>query len=263
MIRKMTMHQVDAFAEVVFEGNPAAVIITDKALDDELMLQIAIENNLSETAYIVPMSDSSYDLRWFTPGGEVDLCGHATLASAYVLDKHSKSLGPFVFHTLSGDLIVNKVDVNKYLMDFPSDHAVEVDLNMDIIDALGQEPSEIYKGKDDFMVVFSRQSEVLNCKPNFSKIKKLQKRGLIITSEGMDYDFVSRCFYPAYGIDEDPVTGSAHTLLTPYWAMRLKKNVLFAKQISKRGGELKCIYKGERTALIGNAVSYMIAEISV
>lgn len=257
------MYQVDAFAEKLFEGNPAAVCVMDEWLPDATMQAIAMENNLAETAFLVSRNLGEYDLRWFTPGDEVDLCGHATLASAHTLYQHYGYEGKqIVFHTRSGELIVSLVDEGRYLMDFPADHGKEVADWSLIEKAVGTDILECYKGKDDYMAVVRDQETLEALQPDYRAIMALDARGLLITTEGSDHDFVSRCFFPVVAVDEDPVTGSAHTLLTPYWAHRLKKNRLQARQLSTRGGNIECIYKGDRVALLGSAITYMKAEIN-
>ena len=255
------MYQVDAFAEKVFQGNPAAVIVSENPLDDNLMLSIAQENNLSETAYVIPQPDGSYGLRWYTPGGEVDLCGHATLASAHVLSQELKLAGPYRFQTRSG-LLIAQPSNEAYIMDFPGDFPTICETSL-LDGILDQSIKKVLEGKDDYLVILENEDAVANCKPDFRAMLSLSKRGVIISAVGKEHDIVSRCFYPAYAIDEDPVTGSAHTVLTSYWTMELKKNIIQARQISKRGGNLTCIFKGERVALMGKAVTYMKAEITV
>ena len=251
--------QVDAFASSTFTGNPAAVVPLNEFLTDQKMQEIAAENNLSETAFFVKKeAPNSYDLRWFTPNGEVRLCGHATLATAFVINYLSPINSPINFNTKSGILQVEKVD-DRYVLDFPSDRgapASEQDIKV-----LDQNLIlDIIEGKDDLMIVTDEES-LKKFNPDSELIAKLKFRGLILTSRSEDYDFISRCFYPKYNIPEDPVTGSAHTLLTPYWAMQLKKNKMIAKQISKRGGIITCVYKGSRVSLIGEACLYMKGQI--
>lgn len=254
------IYQVDAFAEKLFEGNPAAVIPLEKWISDTLMQKIAAENNLAETAFFVPKGDD-FEIRWCTPVVEVDLCGHATLASAHVLFEHlNYDKEEIVFHSKSGELKIRKQGGN-YVMNFPSDK-VEVALNRkEIKAALGQDPVAIFKGSDDFMAVFENQESIQNLNPNFERTALLPSRGLIATAPGNDVDFVSRFFAPQSGVDEDPVTGSAHTLLAPYWAQQLNKNHLRALQLSQRKGLVDCHYLGDRVELSGNAVTYMIGEI--
>lgn len=256
------MYQVDAFADRVFEGNPAAVMVLDKELDDDLMQSIAIENNLSETAYTVPNQDGTYNLRWFTPGGEVDLCGHATLATAHVIfSAYEVDRDKLTFHTRSGALEVEKSE-GGYWMDFPTDVVKEVQ-KPELKKLLGRDDVTIFEGRDDYLIELPTEKDVASLAIDTSALAQVCHRGLIVTSRGDEYDFVSRCYYPLLGIDEDPVTGSAHTTLTPYWTVRLRKNVMDARQISARGGNVRCVFKGNRTSLRGNAVTYMKATISV
>jgi len=256
----LKMFQIDAFSNRIFGGNPAAVIPLDDWLDDEIMLNIAEENNLSETAFLVKRSQNQYDLRWFTPNKEVDLCGHATLASAHYLFESNSATKEIEFSTRSGILTVEALGHNAYLMEFPSDNPTKIDNTQEILDCLNIQ-GEVYEGKDDYIVVLQSQKEVEDCQPDFYAMKQLPKRGIIITAQSDSCHVVSRCFYPKYGIDEDPVTGSAHTLITPYWAIQLKRNQLNCKQLSKREGSLKCIYKGKKTTIIGSATTYLAGII--
>jgi len=259
---QLPIYQVDAFANRAFEGNPAAVIPLKEWLSDELMQQIAIENNLSETAYFIER-EGHFDLRWFTPGFEVDLCGHATLATAHTIFEHlDYQKSAIHFHTKSGELIVKKV-ANGYQMDFPADFIKAVDCPDVLAEGLGFEPTHCYKGKDDYVVIVATEAELISLDLDFRQIAKLDSRGLIVTAPSEKYDFVSRCFFPQAGIDEDPVTGSAHTALTPYWANRLNKTSLSAKQISARGGEVLCELQGERVLLSGNAVTFLKGAINL
>ncbi len=259
----LTLYQVDAFTDELFKGNPAAVCPLQDWLSDQLMQEIASENNLSETAFFVPQGDD-FHLRWFTPAKEVRLCGHATLAAAHVLYNHlGYQEGRIAFHTLSGRLEVRRSG-DAYNMDFPTDKLNRVENPSGLFkEILGLAPQELWKGTDDYLAVFDHYDEVVGLYPDFLKMKTLDSRGLIVTAPGKDTDFVSRGFFPAYGIDEDPVTGSAHTLLTPYWAKRLDKKELTALQASKRTGRLHCTYKGDRIKIIGDAVTYMIGTIWV
>ncbi|MDA0230199.1 MAG: PhzF family phenazine biosynthesis protein [Proteobacteria bacterium] len=259
---KITMYQVDAFADAVFKGNPAAVCPLDAWLDDDLLQAIAGENNLSETAYLVAKGDA-YELRWFTPVAEVDLCGHATLASAHVVFEHiERDAGAVNFDTRSGRLSVARGAGGLLAMDFPSQPGSKLAVSEDIIQALGAEPSFLYGGAD-FMAVFERQCQIAAIAPDFNALKRLERRGVIITAAGDDVDFVSRFFAPKHDIPEDPVTGSAHCMLTPYWAGRLGKTEMRARQISARGGDLTCVLNGERVGISGRASEYMKAEITV
>ncbi len=259
---KLPIYQVDAFTDSLFKGNPAAVIVSDLELDAALMQAITAENNLSDTAF-VRIADGEYSIRWFTPKTEVDLCGHATLASAHVLFNHLDYAGNKIsFASKSGDLFVEK-ECELFLLDFPADAVKPVDYGELISKSLGQCPEELYRGRDDFLAVFKNEKTIAEFVPDMLLLSQLQSRGLIVTAPGDDYDFVSRFFAPQLGIPEDPVTGSAHTVLTPYWSTRLGKSELTAKQISLRGGELLCRNLGDRIEIGGKAVTYMIGEISV
>lgn len=256
----MKIYQVDAFSSSLFGGNPAAVCPLKSWLSAETMQKIAAENNLAETAFFVP-NGHAYDLRWFTPAIEVDLCGHATLASAHVLFHHLGYSGKSIyFNTRSGELKVSSLD-DSYTMNFPSDIATEVETPQEIIDGLSLTPLQTFKGKDDYMVVVENQRIIEQLQPDFRQLLQLSSRGTIVTAPGNTVDFVSRCFFPQAGIDEDPTTGSAHTVMTPYWAERLSKNELTAMQLSNRVGHLSCNYLGERVEIIGQAVTYMVGEI--
>jgi len=258
---KLTLYQVDAFADRPFEGNPAAVIPLETWLQDDVMQSIAEENNLSETVFFVP-TEKGFHIRWFTPTSEVNLCGHATLAAAYVL---YNSLGydkdRIEFDSRSGILSVLQKD-GWLVMDFPSQPPVPCDTLDEIVKAFGKTPIECLRS-EDYVVVFENESDIASIKPDMDYLKKLDLRGVIITAESRQYDFVSRFFAPKYGIDEDPVTGSAHTQLTPYWSGRLGKTRLTAKQISRRGGELICELHGDRVLVSGKAVKYLEGKIEI
>lgn len=259
---KLDIYQIDAFASRPFEGNPAAVVPLDKWLPDDAMLNIAMENNLAETAYFVP-NGNGYDLRWFTPSVEMDLCGHATLASAYLIfEVLGTSESVLRFQTRSGQLTVEK-KAEKYVLDFPSRPGVTAEAPAGLIDALGgATPKEIYKSRD-YMLVYETEADVLAIKPDFSALMKIDTHAVIVTAKGDSSDFVSRFFAPEVGVPEDPVTGSAHCTLIPYWAERLGKNDLFARQVSQRGGELFCELVGDRVKIGGDAVLYLKGEIYV
>lgn len=248
----ITLYQVDAFSAKAFGGNPAAVCILDTWLTDELMQNIAEEINLSETAFCVK-EDDQYKLRWFTPKAEVRMCGHATLATGHILiTELNEPSTEIVFHTASGELTLSKISENYYKLGLPTDEVMVV-FYEDGLDKLNIDYVSVFEGTDDYLMILKDEQEVARARPDFKAISKLDKRGLIITAKGDEADFVSRCFYPALGIDEDPVTGSAHTLLTPYWSRRLSKNDLLARQLSKRGGELTCQLKGERVNIFASA----------
>lgn len=255
---ELKIYQVDAFSDRLFSGNPAAICPLQEWLSDDLLLAISQENNLSETAYIVPESNG-YRIRWFTPTTEVKLCGHATLAAAHVLYKHlGYEADQVVFHTLSGLLMVQRTE-GGYMMNFPADTLRHVSAPLALIVALGLTPSKVFLGREDYLVVLENSQQVAGLNPDFSAMRRLQGRGVIVTApcEDNSADFISRCFYPNAGIDEDPVTGSAHTTMTPYWAERLGKTELFARQISRRGGTMKCKMMDDRVQLIGQAVTYL------
>lgn len=258
---KVSIFQVDAFTDHIFGGNPAAVCPLDNWLDEATMQQIAVENNLSETAFFVENGDV-FDLRWFTPEYEVDLCGHATLATAHVLFEHLGYEKPEIhFQTKSGLLKVQKEE-GRLMMDFPTDDMPQVDPPAVLFQALGIRSDHVFF-TDDYMVVLDSEEEVQSLDPDFRILSEVNARGIIVTAPGEEVDFVSRFFAPNAGIDEDPVTGSAHTKLTPYWSKRLGKDILQARQISKRVGNLTCRNKGERSEILGNAVTYMIGEINI
>ena len=260
----MRIFQVDAFTDTVFKGNPAAVIPLQEWPDDKTLQQIAAENNLSETAYFSENEDGSFQLRWFTPETEVDLCGHATLASAHILFEqlnHQKK--EITFHTKSGKLTVQKRD-DMYIMDFPSNPPKPVPVPKLLPEAIGIIP--IYTGVNiDMLVLVQSEQDVRDIKPDMPLLKKMEVRGVIVTAPADEpqTDFVSRFFAPAVGVPEDPVTGSAHTVLTPFWAKRLGKNELRGMQISTRGGDLICIQKEGRVEIGGKAVTYMAGEITI
>lgn len=256
---ELRFFQVDAFAERVFEGNPAAVVPLNEWLDDEVLLAIANENNLSETAFFVAGADG-YQLRWFTPEVEVDLCGHATLASAHVLFEHLGYRGEeIVFDSRSGELKVRRSSEGLE-MNFPAGGRREIGIPSGMDEALGVKPRQVFEG-GDCMAVFGSEAEVRALSPDFRALSRMPGRGVIATAPGDGVDFVSRCFYPKLRVDEDPVTGSAHCQMTPYWAERLGRDELLARQLSARGGTVRCRVTGERVRLAGTAVDFMIGTI--
>ena len=258
---KLPIYQVDAFTSRVFAGNPAAVVLTEKWLADRTMQAIAQENNLSETAFVVPRGEF-FDLRWFTPELEVDLCGHATLASAHVLFRHDHTPRErIVFHSKSGFLAVERQG-DLLAMDFPSRPPHEVAMDAAVGRALGAAPRELHESRD-LLAVFGSQAEVEALRPDFTAIGELETFAVIATAPGEACDFVSRFFAPRAGVPEDPVTGSAHCTLAPYWSARLGKSKLHARQVSRRGGEIFCEQAGERVVLAGRAVEYLRGEIHV
>jgi PhzF family phenazine biosynthesis protein len=253
--------QVDAFSSRVFKGNPAAVCLLDRWIREEVMQQIAEENNLSETAFVVPV-EGGYEIRWFTPAAEVDLCGHATLAAAHVLFTHTGiDTDTIIFHSPhSGKLPVER-KADLLILDFPLDQLEEVKAPKEIVTALRRKPLKAFKGRSDYMFIYASQSEIENMNPDFESLKRLGGRGVIVTSLGNRVHFVSRFFAPGVGINEDPVTGSAHTTLSAYWSRVLGKKKLKARQLSARGGELNCEVTGDRVKISGKAVTYMEGEI--
>lgn len=253
---------VDAFAEKVFEGNPAGVCIMNEWISDELMQKIAIENNLSETAFAVNESDH-YELRWFTPGGEINLCGHATLATAFIiLNYYDKHLDSVKFNTISGELTVNKKD-DLYELDFPSVPSEGISVTDQMISALGIVPKESYLNRD-LVFVLESEEEVRNVSPDFTKLEALPEGlGVCVTAQGSEFDFVSRAFFPKLKVNEDPVTGSLHCSLIPFWANKLGKEEMVARQLSSRGGTLYCRYEDTRVKMAGRAVLYSVAELNI
>jgi PhzF family phenazine biosynthesis protein len=260
-MQKIKVFQVDAFTSELFKGNPAAVCLLDYWLPEKLMQSIAAENNLSETAFII-RTENHFQIRWFTPTVEVDLCGHATLASAYVIFNHTDFIYPeILFHSpRSGELKVTK-DGKRLFLDFPADVYSRCDILPEITKGIGRVPLELYRGKTDFMAVLGSEEEVLKIQPDFISIAGLDARGLIVTAPGNTVDFVSRFFGPQAGVNEDPVTGSAHTTLTPYWSAKLGKKELTARQVSSRGGDLQCRDEGSRIFIGGEAQIFSIGEI--
>jgi PhzF family phenazine biosynthesis protein len=259
---QLSMYQVDAFASRLFSGNPAGICPLEHWLPDETLQAIAAENNLSETAFYIP-NGKGYGLRWFTPGIEVDLCGHATLATAHViLAIRREAEGPRVaFQSKSGELVVER-EGDLYAMDFPARPPVECAVDPGLIEALGATPLLIL-GARDYLCVFESEQEVRSLAPNMEKLMAIDRFGFIVTAPGSDCDFVSRFFAPAKGVPEDPATGSAHCTLIPYWSKRLGKAKLHARQVSKRGGELWCEHRGERVKIAGHAVKYLEGTIDI
>jgi PhzF family phenazine biosynthesis protein len=258
---KIRQYQIDAFASRVFEGNPAAVCPLDAWLDDALLQAIAGENNLAETAFFVPV-EWGFHLRWFTPLTEVDLCGHATLATAHVLfellDYPEQAIR---FRTRSGELVVERRG-ELLSMDFPALPPAPCPPPDALIEGLGQVPIEVLRASD-YIAVFESEAAVRSLSPDFAKLCELELRGVSVTAPGDNVDFVSRFFAPIVGVPEDPVTGSAHCELTPYWSPRLGKKRMHARQISRRGGDVECELQGDRVVLMGRAVTFMQGEIEI
>lgn len=258
---ELAIYQIDAFADRLFAGNPAAVCPLDHWLPDATMQAIAAENNLSETAFFV-QEQGKFRIRWFTPATEVKLCGHATLAAGYVYFTHlAPQADHIVFDSLSGPLGVSR-NGELLSLDFPAHAASPQTAPALLVSALGITPAEVLAA-DDWLVVLESAAQVHGLRPDMARLKQLDRRGVIVTSRGEDCDFVSRFFAPKYGIDEDPVTGSAHTILTPYWAEKLGKSRLHARQLSTRGGELYCELKDGRVYISGRAIPYLTGTINI
>lgn len=259
---KLPIYHVDAFTDKLFCGNPAAVVPLTEWLSDETMLHIAAENNLAETAFYVK-NEAGFDLRWFTPTIEVDLCGHATLAAAYVIfNIQNEEKEQISFYTRSGELTVTRAD-GWLTLNFPIDQYQIAVPPPALVESINNNLAEVYKGKTDYLVVLDSEEDVKNLDFDIIVLSTIPARGIIVTAAGEDVDFVSRFFAPQSGIDEDPVTGSAHTTLIPYWAEKLSKNVLTAKQLSRRGGYLKCELAGDRVNIGGQARLYLQGEIEI
>ena len=256
------LYIIDAFTENRFAGNPAAVCPLKEWLDDKTLQSIAEENNLSETAFFT-QENGVFRLRWFTPKVEVNLCGHATLASAYVLFEHLKyDDSQIIFETKSGQLTVKK-DGDLLLMDFPAYKPVPLNMPEQLIQGLRSKPLEVLQSPDTYLAVYDNEDEILSIVPDFSLIEKLDMNCVIVTAKGKKSDFVSRFFAPKMGVPEDPVTGSAHCTLIPYWAEKLNKTSFYAIQLSKRRGELYCEYLDDRVSIGGKAITYAVGEINL
>lgn len=257
----LRIYQVDAFHHELLRGNPAAVIPLDQWLSDEKLQAIAGENNLSETAFFLPEENGAIPLRWFTPNKEVRLCGHATLASAHVLFQEIGLTGKIIrFSSLSGILEVERLEKG-YRLNFPADEGTPVSIPSNLESALGVSIKEAILGNDDLLIITDSQAQIAGMAPDFNALQKYDVRGIIVSAPGDEVDFVSRCFYPRFGINEDPVTGSAHTLMTPYWAKKLGKSLMDAHQISPREGILRCTLQGDRVLLEGQASTYLRGQI--
>jgi PhzF family phenazine biosynthesis protein len=260
---RMPMFQVDAFTTRRFAGNPAAVLRMEMYPDDATLQAIAAENNLAETAFLVP-EGGDYHLRWFTPKLEVPLCGHGTLASAAaVMERLEPTRRGVVFHSASGPLTVKRT-AKGYCMDFPSRPSEVIPTPPELAKALGADPSEVTLNSFNYLAVFANAKTVRELNPDMAAIARMDRLGVIVTAPGDEnYDFVSRYFAPAKGIPEDPVTGAAHCMLTPYWAKRLNKSSFHAYQASQRGGEITCRLVGDRVELEGSCVFYLEGEVEL
>jgi PhzF family phenazine biosynthesis protein len=258
---KLPIYQLDAFTSRLFGGNPAAIVVLQSWLPDETMLKIAAENNLAETAFVIPLAEIC-PIRWFTPAVEVDLCGHATLAAGHVLlTDYYPSKERVVFSSLGGDLSVSRAG-RLLSMDFPSRPGKKIDVSPELIQALGAKPLEAVLARD-ILALFESEKDVRRIRPKLDKVAALDAFGVIVSAPGDSVDFVSRFFGPRAGVPEDPVTGSAHCTLTPYWSSRLGKQKLIARQVSARGGELVCEMQGDRVIISGQTVEYLRGEISI
>ncbi len=256
------IYQIDNFTSRRFSGNPAAVCPLERWLPDQTLQAIAAENNVSETAYYIA-SSGRYHLRWFTPAVEVDLCGHATLAAAHVIwaIRKESAAARLEFQSRSGTLAVERHD-DLYALDFPSMPAAECAVHPELIAGLGARPKQVFAARD-YLCVFESEAEVRALAPNMEKLSMLDRFAVIATAPGHDCDFVSRFFAPAQGVPEDPVTGSAHCTLAPYWSRQLGKSSLFARQVSRRGGEIWCEDRGPRVCIAGHAVTVLKGEIEI
>ncbi len=258
----MKFWTIDSFTNQAFKGNPAGVCIVEKFPDINLMQQIANEINLSETTFVVHKTAGQYDIRWFTPTTEVELCGHATLAAAHALWNELHIPHDVIhFNSLSGELIAT-LNAHEITLDFPAYENTKVDMSDDMANALGIAPIAIHKAHDDWIVELEHFRDVVNLNPNISQLSLIPCRGIIVTAKGDDeYDFFSRFFAPREGVNEDPVTGSAHCKLAPYWAERLGKNTMIAYQASKRGGVVKVRFENNRVYLTGEAITVIQGKI--
>jgi len=260
-MKTLKLYQIDAFTKKTFEGNPAAICPLETWLDDALMQRIAEENNLSETAFFVE-TKGIFHIRWFTPTTEVDMCGHATLASAHVIYTYlSYKKEEIIFDSKSGILKVSK-EGERYTMDFPIQKIQECEIPIACMVAFDVLPVACYKAMD-YILVFENEEDITNAKPDMQKLKELDLRGIMITAQSKKYAFITRFFAPKYGIDEDPVTGSAFTQLLPYWSKVLEKKTFNTKQVSPRGGEVFCELKRDRVLISGYAVTYLEGTITL
>ena len=257
----MRQYIVDAFTDKLFHGNQAAVCVLDKWLPEELMMNITRENNFSETAFAVKSNDG-YDIRWFTPGGEINLCGHATLATAFVLfNYYEKNVDNITFHTMSGDLFIHRQQ-DEIVMDFPAYRLNETSVTTQMTKAMGHEPLRAFIDRD-LMLVYEDEKIIREMSPDFGEMIQLDGGGVGVTAPGKEYDCVSRFFTPKDKINEDPVTGSVHCMIAPYWAEQLGKKEIHAYQASERGGKLECRLQGNRVVISGKAVLYSVSELFV
>jgi PhzF family phenazine biosynthesis protein len=259
---RLPIFHVDAFASEVFKGNPAAVVPYTEPLGAEMMQRIALENNLSATAFIQRSGEGHYSVRWFTPTVEIDLCGHATLAAAHVVVTELETgLDRVVFNSEVGVLEVENRG-GRLVLDFPSRPPKPAEATPALVEAMGKAPVEVLKSRD-LVLIYETEADVVALRPDFRKLATASTFGVLATAQAVRFDFISRCFFPAVGIEEDPVTGSAHCSLAPFWAARLGKTTLTASQRSPRGGELSCELKGDRVLIGGRVVPYLKGEITI
>jgi PhzF family phenazine biosynthesis protein len=260
---KLRLYHVDAFTDRLFSGNPAGVVVLKRPLPPRLMQAVAAENNLSETAFVVP-GRNGYAIRWFTPETEVDLCGHATLASAHVLFNHlGHPSGTISFGTRQSGVLLAAREGDRIVLDFPADRIRRAPLTPSLAGALGRRPLEAWRGRTDLLCLFRSQNDIEGLRPDMRALSGVRARGVIATAPGRSADFVSRFFGPRVGVPEDPVTGSAHTTLAVFWARRLGKTVMEAAQLSKRGGRLRCALAGDRVRIAGRARTYLVGDIDL
>ena len=263
---ELPIYQVDAFTSRLFGGNPAAVVPLERDwLADSVMQNIAAENNLAETSFFIPDGEERWKLRWFTPNLEIDLCGHATLAAAHVIFQHiDRSAAKAVFETRSGELVVTRDAATGMLaMDFPARPPEPCAVDSRLKQALGGKPLQVLASERDYLVTYKTEADIAALAPDMRELGHMDRFAVIVTAPGKDVDFVSRFFAPKAGVDEDPVTGSAHCTLIPYWAARLGKQNLTARQISKRIGELSCELRGSRVRIAGHTVEYLRGTIKL
>lgn len=262
-MKKIKIFQIDAFTDKVFSGNPAAVCPLEEWLDTDILQKIAMENNLAETAFYVKQ-EHQFQIRWFTPSTEVDLCGHATLAAAFVLFhlEHYKENILRFFSPRSGELTVTR-NGELLTLDFPTDSLQQVSIKSEFYHCFNIKPTMVFKGKTDFLFIYEKEEDIVQIQPVFEKISELDCRGVIVSAKGTNVDFVSRFFAPQVAIPEDPVTGSAHTTLIPYWSAQLHKTEMSAIQLSERKGYLHCKYNNDRVEISGQAKLYLSGEIYI
>jgi len=264
MYSNYNVYVVNAFTRGPFSGNPAAYVPLSLWLPDSKLQTIAEQHNLSETVFTIPAeADGHYHIRWFTPTVEVDLCGHATLAAGHILfEELGVKNDQIQFYSKSGPLSIHR-NQSQLTLNFPTDQIKEIELNIDFVNIFGVKPEVTYKGKNDLLLIYKEERDIISMKPNYISMSEISVRGVIVSAPSKEYDFISRGFFPASGIDEGPATGSAHTTLTPYWSKHLQKSKLSAKQCSMRGGYFTCVDKGLRTLISGQCQTYLKGQIYI